>query len=130
MNVHDEWNILKKNIDENNNNRSFRERDIFYINMGKNVGNEQNGKGINFIRPIIILKKLSNKMLIGIPLTSQTKEGTWYFKFDFTKNNATTTNTAILIQIKMFSTKRLLNRIGRIRENDFNKMKSKFKKLI
>jgi mRNA interferase MazF len=34
---------------------------FFYMKMGKNLGFEQNGKGENFVRPVIILKKFNKK---------------------------------------------------------------------
>ena len=78
----DKWNQIKKNVQEDEKNRLFKQRDIFFINMGQNIGFEQNGKGENFVRPIVILKKITNQMFIGIPLSSQIKDGDWFFKFE------------------------------------------------
>lgn len=40
----DEWNGEKKYIESHEIRASFKERDIFYIKAGKNIGFEQNGK--------------------------------------------------------------------------------------
>lgn len=40
----DEWNIEKKQIESMKIRTHFKERDIFYIRAGKNIGFEQNGK--------------------------------------------------------------------------------------
>lgn len=40
----DEWNEEKKYIESHEIRLSFKERDIFYIKAGKNIGFEQNGK--------------------------------------------------------------------------------------
>ena len=39
-------------------------------------------------------------------------------------------NIAILSQIRLFSTKRLLNKIGVIKENDFENLKTKIKEML
>ena len=121
----DKWNQIKKNVQEDEKNRLFKQRDIFFINMGQNIGFEQNGKGENFVRPIVILKKITNQMFIGIPLSSQIKDGDWFFKFEFNIKDKISLNIAILPQIRMFSSKRLLNKIGVMKIEDFEKMKAK-----
>ncbi len=126
----DKWNQVKKNVQNDNKIRLFKERDIFFLSMGQNIGYEQNGKGENFVRPIIILKKITNHMFIGVPLSSQIKEGNWFFKFEFKMKNKISKNIAILPQIKMFSSKRLLNKIGVIKIEEFKKLKDEIKKFI
>ena len=126
----DKWNQIKKNVQEDEKNRLFKQRDIFFINMGQNIGFEQNGKDENFVRPIVILKKITNQMFIGIPLSSQIKDGDWFFKFEFNIKDKISLNIAILPQIRMFSSKRLLNKIGVMKIEDFEKMKDKIKKFI
>ena len=39
----------------------FKEREIWWVNLGVNVGFEQDGKGDNFERPILILKKFGER---------------------------------------------------------------------
>ena len=51
--------------------------------MGENVGIEINGKGKRFLRPVLILKKLSKNGFLGVPLTSQEHKGNWYANFIF-----------------------------------------------
>jgi len=82
----DKWNEVKKKLHTTTVRRSFKNRDIFYMKMGQNVGFEQNGKGNEFIRPVVILKKITNDMFIGIPLSTQLKDGSWFYKFSFNKN--------------------------------------------
>ena len=121
--IFDKWNEVKKI-------RLFKQRDIFFINMGQNVGFEQNGKGENFVRPIIILKKITNQMFLGIPLSSQLKKGDWFFEFEFDTKDDVSRNIAIIPQIKMFSSRRLLNKIGVIKTKDFEILKQKVKDFI
>lgn len=126
----DNWNNLKKQIEIENVKVGYKNRDIFYIKMGQNIGFEQNGKGKDYIRPIIVIKGFNKDILLGVPLSTKIKEGKYYFQFEFDKNGTKMINIAILSQIRLFSTKRLLNKIGVIKENDFENLKTKIKQMI
>ena len=124
------WNEIKKSVENENLFVGFKDRDIFYMKMGKNIGYEQDGKGDNFVRPIVIVKGFNKDIFFGIPLSTKIKEGRYYYKFEFQKKNELITNIALLSQMRLFSTKRLLNKIGMMSKEDFVKMKNKFKSLI
>ena len=124
------WNEIKITIENENIIVGFKERDIFYMNMGKNIGFEQDGKGENFVRPVVIIKGFNKNMFFGIPLSTKMKEGKFYYKFRFQKKDELVENIALLSQMRLFSTKRLLNKIGVISKEDFIKMKNEFKSLI
>ena len=130
LDTYDEWNEVKKSIAIDKVVRHFKEREIFYMKMGKNIGFEQNGKGENFVRPVIILKKFNHDMFYGVPLSSQSKEGIFYYSFEFKKGNSVSENIALLSQMRLFSATRLLNKIGMISKDDFRELKVKLKELI
>ena len=130
MKEFDEWNNLKKSLHSNGKENFFKERDIFYMNMGKNIGFEQDGKGENFVRPVVIIKGFNKNMFFGIPLSTKIKEGKFYYKFQFQKKDELVENIALLSQMRLFSTKRLLNKIGVISKEDFESLKNEFKSLI
>ena len=124
------WNEIKITIENENIIVGFKERDIFYMNMGKNIGLEQGGKGENFVRPVVIIKGFNKNMFFGIPLSTKIKEGKFYYKFQFQKKDELVENIALLSQMRLFSTKRLLNKIGVISKEDFESLKNEFKSLI
>ena len=124
------WNEIKIAIEYENIIVGFKERDIFYMSIGKNIGFEQDGKGENFVRPVVIIKGFNKNMFFGIPLSTKMKEGKFYYKFRFQKKDELVENIALLSQMRLFSTKRLLNKIGVISKEDFIKMKNEFKSLI
>ena len=130
----DKWNGLKKQLSKKEKLISFKDRDIFYMNMGENLGFEQNGKGESFVRPVIIFKKFNKNMFLGIPISSQVKEGSYFFKFEFEKRSKQgskiSKNIAILVQLRLYSSKRLLNKIGVINKESFEKMSDDLKKLV
>ncbi len=124
-NIFDEWNDVKQEID-NGYNINFNEREIVFISIGQNVGFEQYGKGEDFLRPVVILKKFSKKLFFGIPLTSKIKEGTFFHKIHFKDR----VNTALLLQARTFDSKRIKYRLSRLNNNEFEKLKSKFAEVV
>lgn len=121
----DEWIILKSRIHFGNTARTIREGEIWWCALGENVGIEINGKSDTFARPVLILRKLSNQGFLGVPLTSQKHEGSWYAKFEF-KNKI---QYAALCQIRVFSTSRLYKKIGMVPTTDLNIVRDAFKNL-
>lgn len=123
----DLWNKTKKNIDLKNIGPLFKEREIFYLNIGENIGYEENGKGRELIRPVLIFKKFNNYIFLGIPLTSKIKNNKFYFEFSFLKGIR---SYAILSQIRLFDYKRLERKIGTIKKENFEKLKKTFIEII
>ena len=66
----DEWNDTKKTVHKKTEVAHFREREIYVSTLGSNVGFEQDGKGDDFVRPVLVVRKFSKYSFIGIPLTS------------------------------------------------------------
>ena len=74
-----EWIKLKEKLHDTQHVPPLvKERDLWWISFGENVGSEMNGKSNLFSRPGIILKKLSREFYLVAPTTSQRKEGSWY----------------------------------------------------
>ncbi len=126
MEKFDEWNDVKKNIEVNEDDIFFKERDIFWAKLGQNVGYEQNGKGEEFTRPVIVIKKYSKNMLLAIPISTALRDGNFFFQFPFKSK----VNTALLVQNRLMSSKRLVKKIGKIDSENFTKLKEKLVDLI
>ena len=122
----DKWNIHKKLVDQSKNQKTFHEREIWFIKIGENIGFEQNGKGEDFLRPVIVYKKFSKNVFLGIPLTKTGKDSRFYYSFDFKNKNS----TAILSQVRLFDAKRLAYSIGRMSIGDYRGVKEKLTELI
>ncbi|AQW85594.1 PemK domain protein [Campylobacter pinnipediorum subsp. caledonicus] len=124
----DKWNELKKAIDRNKNN-PISEGKVYWVSIGQNIGCETYGKKDNFIRPVLVIKKvyIPNYLnaFIGIPLSSKTtnKTGYLYHKFIDKKGNK---QVALLSQIRLFDTKRVTHYAKiNITKKDFEDIKSK-----
>ena len=113
----DRWNVRKKRLSKRSFRGNkvpswFREGEIWWCSIGINIGNEIDGKGKKFCRPILILKKLNQKNFIGLPLTRSGKNLPGYYKY---KDDS----YIILEQIRMISAKRLLRREKTLPSNMF-----------
>ena len=122
----DKWNIKKKELSEKEKKFFFREGDIWWVSLGQNLGTESYGKGDTFRRPVLIIKKLSSDSCIVLPLTSKSRQGTWFVDITFQGY----TKTVLLYQIKMMCTKRFQRRLAVLDETDFKKVKEKLKNLL
>lgn len=121
-----EWNLLKEKLHNKNKEQFFKERDIFWASIGVNIGYEQDGKGEIFSRPVLVVKKYNKNIFLGVPLSTQIKEGSFFFTFEL--NNKL--SNALLVQARVYDTKRLENKIGKINQDDFKKLKNKLGKLL
>jgi mRNA-degrading endonuclease toxin of MazEF toxin-antitoxin module len=128
VNDYDNWNEIKKFTSTNNKKYTFKVREIYWLKVGYNLGYEIYGKGDEYLRPVLVFRKFSKESFLGIPLTSQAKDD--MFHFAFKPINKDKTNYAILSQIRLFSTKRIKNKFGKISTDDFENLKVKLKELL
>lgn len=126
MKEFDKWNEIKKEINQKLNKIILKEGEIYWCKFGINVGNETKGKGSYFKRPVLILRKFTRDVFLGIPLTSKEKTGDWYYKIQKEDQN----NFLILNQAKLLDKKRLEKRIYQISERELNKIKQAYCLLI
>ena len=124
--IFDNWNELKKKI---NSERIFyvKEGYIYFVSVGQNIGYESYGKDKYFLRPVLVLKKLSKYSFIGIPLTSKEKKGSHYYSFIYKSDKK---SYAMLNQIRTFDTKRVRYISGKINRVDFLNIKEKIMHII
>jgi hypothetical protein len=67
-----EWIGVKQKLDTHDYTPPLvNEGDIWWCAIGENIGVETSGKGRNFTRPVIIIKKFGRLAFFGIPLTSK-----------------------------------------------------------
>jgi mRNA interferase MazF len=79
----DTWNEHKKTANGSEFNLYFYEREVWWCAIGVIVGFEQDGKGEKFARPVLVLKKYSKNVFVGIPLTTAKRESKYHHSFPF-----------------------------------------------
>ena len=124
-NLYKEWNRLKERL---NNKQAifFNERDILFISMGQNIGFEQYGKGEEFLRPVVVLKKFNKHLFLGVPLSSKVKNGFYFHTIHFKGRE----NSALLLQSKTFDSKRIQYKLARLSEKEFEVLVEKFCEVV
>lgn len=121
----DEWNGTKKDLHFEGTFRTVKEGEVWWCAIGENVGVEINGKSETFARPVVILKKLSRYGFMGVPLTSQPHEGSWYATFEFKGKK----QVAVLAQARVLSVFRLYKKMGTLPNSDYMIVKNGFRRL-
>jgi mRNA-degrading endonuclease toxin of MazEF toxin-antitoxin module len=111
----DEWNNVKKKIDSKKKRPPVRRGEIFWCSVGINIGVEYDGKGEQFVRPVLVLKKYSNEIVFGVPLTTKGKSGDWYCKLPHHIDEQE--SFAVLNQAKVYDTNRFQESMGELSES-------------
>jgi mRNA interferase MazF len=122
------WMPVKKEI----NNSDLRpmgckEREIWICNLGENIGFEEDGKGNEFTRPVLILKVFNRKFCHIVPLSTTDKRGKFYYPFD---GKTGKTSVALLSQSKPIDTARLSRKVGTMEEKEFEKVKKLIEEIL
>jgi len=128
---YDKWNEVKKVVNKKNILVGFKVREIFWVRIGQNIGSEEYGKGNEFQRPVLIIRKINSNLFIGVPLTSQVKcDNDYFHKIEFKTKKGLYQNSAMILQLKSFDKKRLMGKIGILDKEQFNKVIEKTKELF
>ena len=120
------WFKLKTLLDNSKIRPLFKDRKVWICHFRSNIGYELDGKNTEYLRPVIVFKKLSKNTLLGIPLTSNQKVGSWYSPslINNLKGNY------CLNQIRSVDAKRLKYLMGQIDSNDYSELKKDFYNMI
>jgi mRNA interferase MazF len=120
----DQWNKSKKHIHNRIKTPLFHEREVWWCALGLNIGSEQDGKNNFFERPVIILKKFNRSMAWVVPLTKTHKDS--IFHVSITSHDS----SAILSQLRIVSSQRLLRKAGYSTKEEFHTLKNKLLFLV
>ena len=116
------WIKLKFSIHSEEKRPFFNEREIWWCSFGQNIGDEENGKADNFMRPVAIIRKYNKNLALVLPTSTKLKDSPYYYKIEY-KN---TEYSALLSQSKTIDTKRLKNKIADLPIDDFKKLRLAF----
>lgn len=123
----DTWNERKKILHEREVVLFYRAREIWWCYVGINVGSEQNGSQDKFLRPVVIVHAFGKNSCLVVPLTTSTKSHPLRIPIGtVSEQNA----TALLSQIRVVDTKRLLQKITVLDKEYFDKVTKTLKSLF
>jgi len=118
-----EWISLKEKIHMYTHQPPFVSvGDIWWASVGDNIGQEINGKGKDFTRPVYVYKKLSHNFYLVIPMTSKIKIGSWYVGICQGGKDV----TVCLHQIRVIDHRRLTVKVGKVGEIDQLAIRKRF----
>lgn len=121
------WIVRKKIIHEQvSNPPHINERDVWWTSIGVNVGFEEDGKNENFVRPVLVVKKFNNEIFLGIPLSTKLKNNKYYIQISI-RNKIV---SAMISQLRVFSTKRIWNKLVELDKGDYIKVVEEIKNLF
>ncbi len=127
MKKFDQWNILKKKVNAQKGNVFVRPREVWYAHIWVNVGNEEDGKGTTFQRPVLVIKKVGNLFFVA-PLTTKGRDSIFYYTFPHEYFSCI--SRVILSQAKMVDKKRLTDKLFVVDTDHFICIKEKLKALL
>lgn len=120
----DEWNKKKQLLNIKKDRVFYHSREIWWCALGVNIGSEQDGTGDLFDRPVVVIKDFNQNMFFGVPLTGQRKETKYHFYLGIIDGQE---NSAILSQVRLIDTKRLIHKIQTLDQAVFDKLKEALK---
>lgn len=122
------WNVVKIKT-EKSKPKSIKNGNIYWVKIGKNIGCEVFGKGNDFIRPVLVIKQFNIKssLFLGIPLSSKIKNHPFSYTFTDAKNRL---QCALLNQIRVFDTRRIISRCSKIDENELKNIIKKISEIL
>jgi mRNA interferase MazF len=107
--------------------RGIKEREIWICNLGDNVGFEEDGKGNDFTRPVLILKVFNRRFCYVVPLSRTEKRDKYHYAFDGKTGKE---SVALLSQLRAIDSVRLRDKIGFVSKEDFKIIKNQMVELI
>lgn len=118
----DLWNEKKKCVHDSFNRLFFHEGEIWWIHLGTNIGYETDGKGGDFSRPVLVLKKYNRFSFLALPLTSVEKKNLYSVPLGKVDGRNA---YGILSQLRNIDSRRLINKVGRISKSELVAIKKK-----
>jgi len=112
----DGWNKKKQKLDHKNGGAHCHEREIWWCSIGVNVGSEQYSQTGDFSRPVVVVRRFTEDIFWGIPLTTKIKE---WVPFRFRLLVGDTVNDALVLQMRAYDRKRLMRYIGIVPQDVF-----------
>ncbi len=133
----DRWNKKKKTLDAAATPRVFvHERELWFAHVGTNIGFEQDGRGDESLRPVLVLRKFNNEIFWALPLTKTEKpDSPYYASFEYivfpeVECAPRLSSVAILSQLRLIDGKRLRYKIGTVPTEEFTAIKRKTRRLL
>lgn len=112
----DKWNIRKRQLHRCSAIVLFHERELWWCSVGINIGHEENGKGVNFVRPVVVFRKFNREVFWGVPVTTKLRSEKYYVSISVGDDLR---RQAKISQLRLLDARRLVSKIGMIGVSDY-----------
>jgi mRNA interferase MazF len=119
------WNTVKQRV-QTHQPPLFSEGQVWWCSIGVNVGDEQDGKGASFMRPVLVLRKFNRNVFIGVPLSTKQKDNRFYSKIVFNDVE----QSVLLSQIRLMDARRFGKIMGKLTSDEVKRIKAEIQQLI
>jgi mRNA interferase MazF len=119
----DNWNIKKKITHQDLKNKWVREREVWFCSIGVNIGTEEDGKGTDFLRPVLVVRVCGFESAMIVPLTSKEKKPSEYYYYLGGISGLPEKSTALISQMRLLDTRRFARKVGKLEPAVFLEMK-------
>ncbi len=121
----DNWNFLKKNIENFEKEVFCHTREVWWCSIGINIGVETDGKNKNFERPVVVFKVYNINSILIFPITSKHKYDSFHCKIYIKARDQEELQIGFVkvTQVKVVSTKRLIRKMGVVNIDSFNELR-------
>lgn len=123
----DHWNSEKKRVNAKSAAPFYHERELWWCTLGVNVGSEQDGSGAEYRRPVLILKGLSSETCLVVPLTTSRKRHPLRPAIGPVAGKEA---HALLSQMRVVDTKRLVRKMGYLDKAVFARMRKAVREMF
>ena len=123
----DAWNNIKKHLHTREDAPFYHERELWWCTLGVNIGFEQDGSGEEHRRPVLILKGLSKKTCLVVPLTTATEDHPMRPSVGLVGRKKA---RALLSQIRVIDSRRLVSKIGYLNRGIFKQIRKAAKDML
>jgi len=101
------WNSKKQQIHAHAVAPFYHKREVWWCSLGVNVGFEQDGTGVNYDRPVLIVQGFNAHVFFGVALTEKIKQGRYYVPIGKVEGREA---SVILSQVRLIDSKRLIRK--------------------
>ena len=105
----------------------FKEREVWWAALGVNIGYEEDGKGPDFSRPVLIVRKFGS-LFYAVPLSTTDRRGPFYHPFAYRPGRGE--SVALLSQLRALDSRRLLHKDGTVSQADFEAIRAALAALL
>ncbi|MDE3015310.1 MAG: type II toxin-antitoxin system PemK/MazF family toxin [Pseudomonadota bacterium] len=120
------WHKIKTLLEGKQKLPIYQTREIWWCSLGANIGHEQDGKSGFYLRPVLVIRKFNPHIFFGVPLTTRIKENPYYHRIHFRGKE----QCVMLSQLRLWDSKRLSQKMGKLPEDQFEEIRNALKGLM